>query len=661
MTTQADPMGNPEARAIASAAPASLPVRGGVLLALALAIVAIAYSSALPGGFVWDDHQLIDQQPFTQELQPLSAYFARDFWFDPTNPVSRSFYRPLVTLSYALEWQLWDGRAPGFHLTNLLLHLVCCALVYGLARRAGAGPLSAALGAALFGTLPRLTESVAWISGRTDVTASLGALGAVWLHRSDPRAGGRRALAGLLLFLGLLGKEVALAGAIAIVALELAERRDRVRSWRSMAANLAPTALAIAAYGVLRAASSSAAAPTVKHQSFELIEHLFWFPLQALGHYAQMWMDPLRPRTQIGHLGLVEPLLVGLGAAVALAIVVGGFWLWRRRVSSLHFALVTLALAALAPVLHVIPLQVGVMAADRFLYLPAAGILAVMAAAVGTSGVLSPRTRTVGVAAAVCLLIAFGVTTHRRAPVWGDDLLLWQDAAKHPPRGNSYIYAQLGSVLSWRGKPEWAIDAYRQALAIEQEYPVRGRKAANPRLLANLGLILSEVGEYDEAVALLEQVVAMRPDFASYRLDLAAVHARALDFDAAEGAIEDALQLVAEFPEALQLQSQVRSARERWASLPFPAPDEPLDVVAERARVYALVGRLRDADRLWTVVATSPDSTPKLLVAAALHLTNDGRDPDAAQRVLQRLRLEGAPEARVAQLAGTLAERRLLK
>ncbi|MCL4684555.1 tetratricopeptide repeat protein [Myxococcota bacterium] len=660
MVTDADPRIDGGAAACGSDDAMRVPVRAGILLALALAVVAVSYSSALPGGFVWDDHQLIDEQPFTQELQPLSAYFERSFWFDPTNPVSRSFYRPLVSLSYALEWQFWDGRAPGFHLTNLLLHLVCCALVYGLARRAGAAPLPAAFGAALFGTLPRLTESVAWISGRTDVMASLGALGALWLHRPDPDAGWRRVGAGVLIFVGLASKEVALAGALAIVALELAERRVHGRPWRATALNLVPTSLAVAACGFLRAASSSAAAPTVKHQTFELSEHLFWFPLQALGHYAHMWLDPLRPRTQIGHLGLVDPLLVGVGAAVALAIASGGIWLWRRRVSSFRVALVCLALAALAPVLHVIPLQVGVLAADRFLYLPTAGIFAVLAAAVGTGG-LSPRLRTAGVATAVVVLIVFGVTTHRRAPVWGDDLLLWQDAAVHPPRGNSYIYAQLGSVLSWRGKPEWAIDAYRQALAIEQEYPVRGLKAENPRLLANLGLILSEVGEYDEARMLLERVVAMRPDFASYRLDLAAVHARALDFDAAEAAIGGALELVADFPEALQLLDQVRSARARWASLPFPAPDEPLEVMAERARVYALVGRLRDADRLWTAVATSPDAPPKLLVAAALHLTNDGRDPEAAQRVLQRLRLEGAPEARVAQLAGTLAARRLLK
>ena len=236
----------------ASHRPTSPSIRSGLLLALVLAVVAGAYGSVLSSGFVWDDHLLIDEQPFTQEIRPLSTYLGRRFWSDPTNPDSRSFYRPLVSLSYAVEWQLWNGSPLGFHVTNLLLHLGCCGLVFLLARRAGAAPAAAALCAALFGTLPRLTESVAWISGRVDVMAVLGTLGAVWLHRPDRDAARRRAAAGAVLFVGLLCKEVAAAGAVAIVAIELAARRRDSIPWRATAGHLVPSLLAVAVYGVLR-------------------------------------------------------------------------------------------------------------------------------------------------------------------------------------------------------------------------------------------------------------------------------------------------------------------------------------------------------------------------------------------------------------------------
>ena len=61
-------------------------------------------------------------------------------------------------LPWGLDDALWERAAAGFHLTNLLLHLGCCALVFALARRAGAGPVAAGLASLLFGTWPRSTE-----------------------------------------------------------------------------------------------------------------------------------------------------------------------------------------------------------------------------------------------------------------------------------------------------------------------------------------------------------------------------------------------------------------------------------------------------------------------------------------------------------------------
>lgn len=133
-----------------------------VLLIVLLVAVFTAYSPALQGDFVWDDRNLIERPDSVHRLMPLQGYFTQTFW-NPTDHQrqDRSFYRPLVTMSYALEWQLWNGKPSGFHLTNLLLHLLNCLLVFLLARKWGARELPAAFGAALFGLLPRLAESVA--------------------------------------------------------------------------------------------------------------------------------------------------------------------------------------------------------------------------------------------------------------------------------------------------------------------------------------------------------------------------------------------------------------------------------------------------------------------------------------------------------------------
>jgi len=642
-------------------------VRPSLALALVLALVGLAYSSALGGGFVWDDHLLIDEQPFTHEIRPLGDYFGRQFWSDPTNPETRAFYRPLISLSYALEWQLWDGDAGGFHLTNLLMHLGCCALVFALARRAGAPVAAAALGAALFGTFPRLAESVAWISGRTDVAAGLGVLGALLLHRSAPGDATRRWAAGVALFLGLLCKEVAFAGVLAIAALELARRRqlrarkvpapaspgDPVPPWRQTAGNLAPALLAALGYALLRAQATAPEVPGATPLPFDPLRNLVWFPLQALGHYALMLLRPLSPQTQIGSLGIPEAVPIAVGAGAAAALLALAPWVWRRR-SPFGCALAALGVGALVPVLHVIPLAATVVAADRYLYLPVAALAVGGAAAVRS---LPRPAERPALALAVVVVAAFAVTAHGRARSWGDDLLLWSDAVAHAPAGNPVPHEHLGDVLAWRGRPQEALAHYREARRIRAAHPFQD--GAEPRRLANLGLVLSELGRYDEARRVLSQVVSRSPQVPAYWLQLGAVQARMLDFDAAESSLERALGMTPEFPLAQGLLGQVRRARALWHDLPPEAEKETLEIRARRATVYTLVGRMSDADRLWATIAEDPEVPAPLLHRAAVHLATRGFDRAAAERVLRRLAAAGGGRE-VARLARALEERKLL-
>jgi len=642
-------------------------VRPRLALALVLALVALAYSSALEGGFVWDDHLLIDEQPFAHEIRPLGDYFGRQFWSDPTDPEARAFYRPLISLSYALEWQLWDGAAGGFHLTNLLMHLGCCALVFALARRAGAPVAAAALGAALFGTFPRLAESVAWISGRTDVAAGLGVLGALLLHRSAPGDATRRWAAGVALFLGLLCKEVAFAGVLAIGVFELARRRrlgaraatesgsssDSVPPWRQTAANLAPAILAAAGYALLRSQAAAPEAPGASPIPFDLLRNLLWFPLQALGHYALMLLRPLSPQTQIGSLGIPEALPIAVGAGAAMALLAFAAWVWQRG-SSVGCALIALGTGALLPVLHVIPFASKVVAADRFLYLPVAALAVGGAAAAGS---LPRAAQRPALAFAVVAVAAFALTAHGRARLWGDDLLLWRDAVAHAPAGNAVAHEHLGDVLAWRGRPEEALARYREARRIREAHPFQD--ASEPRRLANLGLVLSELGRYEEARRVLSQVVASRPEVPAYWLRLGAVQARMVDFDAAESSLERALAMTPEFPLAQSLLGQVRRARTLWHELPAEAEADPLETRARRATVYTLVGRMADADRLWATIAEDPEVPAPLLHRAAVHLATRGFDRAAAERALRRLAAAGGGRE-VARLARALEERKLL-
>lgn len=118
-----------------------------------------------------------------------------------------NFFRPLVASSLYLDYRLYGLHPFGFHLTNVLLHSGCAFFVYRIAAALTLDRLTALLSGVAFVALPAHSESVSWISGRTDILASLFALAAldVWMRR-DGRTS-RLVLALLLSFVGLCAKE----------------------------------------------------------------------------------------------------------------------------------------------------------------------------------------------------------------------------------------------------------------------------------------------------------------------------------------------------------------------------------------------------------------------------------------------------------------------
>jgi hypothetical protein len=109
------------------------------------------------------------------------------------------FFRPLISLSFFLNYQLFGLDPAGYYLTNLLLHAANASLVSYLAwlflRDTSGQPLptgatvSALAAGACFAVTPTLGESVVWIAGRTDLIASFfGLLACAGARRTAHRA-----------------------------------------------------------------------------------------------------------------------------------------------------------------------------------------------------------------------------------------------------------------------------------------------------------------------------------------------------------------------------------------------------------------------------------------------------------------------------------------
>ncbi len=128
-------------------------------------------------------------------------------------PNSGLYYRPLILLSFWLDKLLWRLEPSFMLLENVLLHLGSALLLFAVARRLFTSLPAAFFAAALFGLHPLATESVNWISGRTDLQAVFLHLAATWLliagHKKQQPVLSL-SLAGAILFsiAGVLSKEM---------------------------------------------------------------------------------------------------------------------------------------------------------------------------------------------------------------------------------------------------------------------------------------------------------------------------------------------------------------------------------------------------------------------------------------------------------------------
>ncbi len=218
---------------------------------LNLAVALLLYARTLPYEFVFDDHQRVEDNRALESVFPLSRFFSpQSQSSDKTLP--RHTYRPVTTLSWALESAVFGKRPAVYRLGNIVLHGLNGALLgwigvvlFGLAWPA------ALLASLLFLVHPLQSEAVAWISGRSDVL-SLTLMLSAWVcwirfRTEDRRPETRRrdAVASFGLFvLALLTRESAVCLPVALI---LGDTLKRQRlSWATYAPFIVTAVLFVA-------------------------------------------------------------------------------------------------------------------------------------------------------------------------------------------------------------------------------------------------------------------------------------------------------------------------------------------------------------------------------------------------------------------------------
>lgn len=199
------------------------------VLAFCFLLVVVCYGSSIANAFILDDILIVAANEQIRTIAPLH-FLSESYWGDLTH---EGIYRPLTIFSFSLEYPLWQTWAPGFRLTNLLLHALNGWLVFLIAESLLGSTLAAWAASAVYIVHPVQSEAVISIVGRSELLAATFFLTA-WLAFRKGRTG----WAAAAYFLGALGKESAITfPAIAVLDMALREGSFRkvVQAWRRFA------------------------------------------------------------------------------------------------------------------------------------------------------------------------------------------------------------------------------------------------------------------------------------------------------------------------------------------------------------------------------------------------------------------------------------------
>jgi len=558
-----------------------------LVLLVAIAVVGFAYLDSLDGPFIWDDLELL-QQNCIRSLCSVPEYFKLPFWNQSAqSPGVGMLYRPLSSLSLALDNALHGQNAAGFHLTNVAFHLVNVALVWALARRLGANGFIAAMMVTVWGLLPRLAESVAWISGRTDVLCTTFAILAllVW----DPDHGWRRNVAVALGFISAITKE---AGVSILLGLVVAEALSAPSGRRLMRA-LGPS-MALSAYLCLR----HTVVPIISEDSMTQLSlgQRVVTVLETIGRYAWMSVDLWHPKVQIGVIG--EPRLgyAGLGLVVFVAISLVGFRLRRWRNAFGIFVFIV-GLVPILLVINAVPMPwVIVVAADRLAYLSWG--IAACAVAVGATH-LARRTKfttAITLTLGTVLIATLIPSVQRRVHQFSDEIAFWVQAVSETRGSHWGPTINLSGLYLRGGLP-------KQSLAILDSLGSRCPSTAALKTGSAAAKALTRQGDYEGAERRLraensENSPGLQLTYARLRLAEGDTHA-------AETLARAALERQKGYEDAHQFQNTLERVKRLVAERSVSVNSKSRSILD--AQIDMLSGRLIEAESKWQPLLVMPD------------------------------------------------------
>jgi len=466
----------------------------------------LVYLPSIDGEFIWDDWLLVKENPFIIRQDSFGKIF-----------LNHEF--PLSVLLLGVQYKLWGEHTIGYHVLNFALHTVNATLVWLIGKRLRLGK-AALLGAAAWLLHPLCVATVAWISEFKNVLSGFfGGLSVYFFlcaATANPiilrsRISWNYSLSLLCFAIGLLAKTsiVMLPICMGIYVWTQSLHVRKSFSWRLVPYFVVSALMGFRTIALYKAGIAQGLCTVEEGLGVRLLA-----AGDALWFYITKALVPIGLCAEYPTCAYSEGTLLSLMPGVAWIVLLGLLFILKNKMELTPFGGLAFFTINLLPVLGIIPMpfQVVSRVSDHFVYVPLVGVCLVIGWLL--ERLLSGWILRLGFG---LLILAYCVISHARARVYASEQRFWQDTVlKNPLAWNAHN--NLGCALAQAGLFDQAKVHFEKSLAIN---PTNAEAHCNlARIFIQKGQVDEAIEHFRKAVALRPKNASIREVFGATLLEL---------------------------------------------------------------------------------------------------------------------------------------------
>ncbi len=532
---------------------------GWILLGI-LSVTFLVYSNIFSAPFIFDDRSNITGNP---DIRSLSNLKTRLFHTDKNLAFRNDPSRPVVYLTFALNYSA-DGLDPaGYHWVNLALHMATVVLIFLLAfRLTGFGQFErethrlffAAVAAAFFALHPVQTEAVTYTSHRSDSLSALFYFAALLFFINSIEDESKPVWpAGFCFVIALFSKQIAatLPATALIVDYLFVSKGNKGGLKRHWKQHLTLWAILVAYLLFRRFYIGQIGDPGFGTEKTWTHLNYAWTQPLVIVKYLKLLAMPVNQCIDHYILPLKNPLSAEslYSISIFLGTALSGWILHRRDVpfGRLMFFSVICFYICLSPTSSVLPIDDAM--AERRMYLPGLGWSLFLAGIYGAMMIkLAGSKKFIAAILAVHLLL-LGAATWGRNNLYRAPEQMWKNAIQLYPQ-NPRPYENLAVHY-------WSVQDFAQcALNFEKVAELKPDQASS---FNNLGTIYDRMGDMDRAADSYRRSIALDSESSLSHRNLAKLYFRQKKFTESLAGFEKASSLN---PNDDTLKSELETARQ---------------------------------------------------------------------------------------------------